>query len=75
MVSRLIAPALCETNGMALPGFGATPYETIRSFDKSAIASDYFFSVNSVVEKPGFATGESTWIERWMVRRLPEEVL
>jgi hypothetical protein len=75
MVSRLIAPALCETNGMALPGFGATPYETVRAFDKSAIASDYFFSVNSVAEKPGFATGESTWIERWMVRRLPEEVL
>ena len=59
---------------MALPGFRATPDGTIQSFDKRAIASDCCFSVNSVVEKHGFATGESTWIERRMVRRSLEEV-
>ena len=75
MVSRRNQPALCETNGMALPALGATPDGTIRSFDKSAIASDCFFSAKSVVEKHGFATGESTWIERRIVRRSLEEVL
>ena len=59
---------------MALPRFGATPDGTIRSFDKRAIASDCFFSANNVFEKHGFATGESTWIERRMVRRFLEEV-
>ena len=43
MVSRRNQPALCETNGMALPAFGATPDGTIRSFDMLAIASGYFF--------------------------------
>jgi hypothetical protein len=37
------------------------------SFDKNAIASDCFFAKKSVVEKPGFATAESAWIERKMV--------
>ena len=46
---------------------GATRYRTIMSFDKNAIASDCFFAKKSVVEKPGFATAESAWIERKMV--------
>ena len=53
---------------------GATLYGKIVSFDMSAIASDCFISAKSIVEKHGLATGESTWIERWMVRRFLEEV-
>ena len=40
----------------------------------SAIASDCFISVKSIVEKHGLATGESTWIEGKMVPRFLEEV-
>ena len=57
-----------------LPGFGATAYGTIVSFDMIVAAADGFFSGESVVEKHGFGTGESTWIERKMVRRFLKEV-
>ena len=46
----------------------------IVSFDMSAIALIALLK-KSVVGKYGFATGESTWIERQMVRRFLEEVL
>jgi hypothetical protein len=70
----ILVPLFLDEYRIALPGFGATPYGTIGSFDMSAIASDCIFAKKSVAKKHGFDTGESTWIERWMVRRFLEEV-
>jgi hypothetical protein len=50
-------------------------YGKIVSFEMSAIASDCFISVKSIVEKHGLSTGESTWIERKMVPGFLGEVL
>jgi hypothetical protein len=70
----ILVPLFLDEYGIALPGFEATPFGTIVSFDMSAIASDCFFSAKSVVEKHGLVTGESTWIGRGMVPRFLEEM-
>jgi hypothetical protein len=70
----ILVPLFLDECVAMLPKLGATPYGTIVSFDMSAIASDCFISAKSIVEKHGLSTGESTWIERWMVRRFLEEV-
>jgi len=72
---NILVPLFLDKFVAALPELGATPYGTIVSFDMSAIASDCIFAKKSVAKKHGLATGESTWIERQMVRRFLEEVL